>query len=129
MIGYSSPDGALFRRFWARSDRERVGADARLELLSAQGRVEQFDSDVAGPVVLPDWVPTFIIKCVGSAVDVLEGLPDVAPAPVKRLRQQVTKKMREGSYEFTPEQLMQAHLAYDRREAEKFPPQRVDYGK
>ena len=67
MIGYSSPDGALFRRFWARSDRERVGADARLELLSAQGRVEQFDSDVAGPVVLPDWVPTFIIKCVGSA--------------------------------------------------------------
>ena len=41
----------------------------------------------------------------------------------------VTKEMREGSYEFTPEQLMQAHLAYDRREAAKFPPQRVDYGK
>ena len=84
---------------------------------------------VAQPVALPDWLPTFIIKCVGSAVDVLEGLPDVAPAPVKRLRRQVTKKMRQGSYVFTEAQMLQADLAYDRREAAKFPPQRVDYGK
>jgi len=53
----------------------------------------------------------------------------VAPAPVKRLRQQVTKKMRQGSYVFTEAQMLQADLAYDRREAAKFPPQRVDYGK
>ena len=84
---------------------------------------------VAQPVALPDWVPTFIIKCVGLADDVLEGLPDVAPAPVKRLRQQVTKKMRQGAYVFTEAQMLQADLAYDRREAAKFPPQRVDYGK
>ncbi len=84
---------------------------------------------VAQPVALPDWVPTFIIKCVGSAVDVLEGLPDVAPAPVKRLRQQVTKKMRQGSYVLLRHKCCRQILAYDRREAAKFPPQRVDYGK
>lgn len=82
---------------------------------------------VAQPVALPDWVPTFIIKCVGSEDNVVESLPDVAPPP--RRRGQLTKAMRQGAYTFTAAQLLQADLAYDRREAEKFPPQRVDYGK
>jgi len=135
-VGLALAHEAMSRDVWVEVARVRKEREARARYLSAQTPVAHFGLDLAErvllaqaiPVELPDWVPTFIIKCVGSADDVLEGLPDVAPAPVKRLRRQVTKKMRQGSYVFTEAQMLQADLAYDRREAEKFPPQRVDYG-
>jgi hypothetical protein len=100
---------------------------ARLKAFDAV-KAEQVLLAAAVPVPLPDWVPTFIIKCVGSVDDVVESLPDVAPAPVKRRRGQLTKEMRQGAYTFTAAQLLQADIAYDRRAENPLHPNATIYG-
>ena len=92
-------------RYWELQERIADVSEARIGVLLEKARVAQAKAleqklfPVAEPVTLP----------------VTSHVTEQVTREVRRVKKNAT---RHGAYKFTPEQLLQANLAYDRREAE-----------
>ena len=130
-VGLALAHEAMSRDVWVEVARVRKEREARARYLSAQTPVEHFDLDLAErvllaqaiPVELPDWVPTFIIKCLMEYPAVVEAAPEAAKRGKPRA------KRAKHAYTFTAKQLMQAHLALDRRESDPDLRKHMDTGR